>query len=146
MKTNFVIRRAGTPEEVMRCYPVMAQLRPQYSAQAFLAQVQAQMQEGFQLAYACEGDKVVTVAGFRLIRNLAWGRFLYVDDLVTDAQQRSRGAGQAMLAWLVEEARRCGCDQLHLDSGVQRLDAHRFYEREGMQRSSYHFAINLKND
>lgn len=143
---DFTICRACDPEDIMRCYPVMVQLRPRYSAEAFLAQVQAQMREGYQLACVCAGDQVVCVAGFRLSRNLAWGRFLYVDDLVTDTQQRSRGAGKAMLEWLVEEARRCGCDQLHLDSGVQRVDAHRFYAREGLQRNSYHFAINLKND
>ena len=38
-----------------------------------------------------------------------------------------------------EHATRQGCQQLHLESGVQRKDAHRFYEREGMTMSSLHF-------
>jgi hypothetical protein len=29
---------------------------------------------------------------------------------------------------------------VHLDSGVQRKDAHRFYEREGMKLASFHFS------
>ncbi len=29
---------------------------------------------------------------------------------------------------------------MHLDSGIQRKDAHRFYEREGMSITSFHFA------
>jgi hypothetical protein len=32
-----------------------------------------------------------------------------------------------------------GCTQLHLDSGMQRKDAHRFYEREGMVAEGLHF-------
>ncbi len=140
---EFNIQCANDAEAILRCHPVMAQLRPQYSAQAFLAQVQAQMQEGYRLACGCSDDAVLTVAGYRVSRNLAWDRFLYVDDLVTDAGARSRGAGKAMLAWLMEEARRCGCAQLHLDSGVQRVDAHRFYAREGMRLSSYHYVIDL---
>jgi len=80
------------------------------------------------------------VAGFRVLENLFCGRFLYVDDLVTAAAQRCRGHGAALLAWLRDEARRAGCAQLHLDSGLQRRDAHRFYEREGLPVTSYHFA------
>ena len=45
-----------------------------------------------------------------------------------------------LLDWLAEEAKEHGCGQLHLDSGVQRRDAHRFYFREGMGITSFHFA------
>ena len=37
-------------------------------------------------------------------------------------------------------ARAAGCSVLDLDSGVQRRDAHRFYMREGLTISSFHFA------
>ncbi|MBI3921087.1 MAG: GNAT family N-acetyltransferase, partial [Armatimonadetes bacterium] len=87
---------------------------------------------------------VVAVAGFRLSENLAWGRFLYVDDLVTDEAERSRGHGQELLEWLLEYAHQQDCDQFHLDSGVQRFGAHRFYLRHGMDITSHHFALKLK--
>ncbi|GMR05632.1 MAG: hypothetical protein BMS9Abin25_0207 [Gammaproteobacteria bacterium] len=32
--------------------------------------------------------------------NLAWGRFLYVDDLVTSSSAWSQGHGSPLLAWL----------------------------------------------
>jgi hypothetical protein len=48
-----------------------------------------------------------------------------------------------MLAWLLDRARAADCAALHLDSGTQRADAHRFYEREGLSVSSYHFQIEL---
>ena len=32
---------------------------------------------------------------------------------------------------------------MHLDSGIQRKDAHRFYEREGMSLASVHFVGNI---
>ncbi len=79
-------------------------------------------------------------AGFRIVEFLAWGRFLYVDDLVTAENSRSEGQGKRMLDWLASLAREEGCGQLQLDSGVQRHDAHRFYFREGMKISSYHFS------
>ena len=81
------------------------------------------------------------VAGFRLAENLAWGRHLYVDDLVTRADRRGRGHGGALMRWLGVEACRRGCDELHLDSGVDadRQDAHRLYFNSGLRIASYHF-------
>ena len=43
---------------------------------------------------------------------------------------------------LREQAENAGCDAFHLDSGVQRDRAHRFYFRYGFTISSYHFLLN----
>ena len=132
---------ALTDEAIRKCYSVMVQLRPHLSEEAFLSQVQRQMSEGYHLAYIANHGQVVAVAGYRLSETLAWGKFLYVDDLITDEQQRSSGYGKKLLSWLKQDAEEYGCAQFHLDSGIQRKDAHRFYEREGMSVNSYHFAI-----
>lgn len=137
------IHLAVTDAEIAACYPVMHELRPHLSPDDFLARVQRQNNAGYRLAYAQANDRPAAVAGFRLGENLAWGRFLYVDDLVTLSAHRSQGYGARLLDWLRDYALREGCDQLHLDSGMQRVDAHRFYEREGMLRAGYHFAQTL---
>lgn len=46
-----------------------------------------------------------------------------------------------MMAWLKSCALGCGCRQVHLDSSVQRSDAHRFYLHQGFRIASHHFAI-----
>ncbi|HSG89434.1 MAG TPA: GNAT family N-acetyltransferase [Pseudomonadales bacterium] len=133
-----------TAADLRACHPVMVQLRPDHDEDAFVAQVQRQRLQGYQLAAGRdEGGAVVVVAGFVLCEKLAWGRHLYVDDLVTDGARRSTGAGAAMLAWLGEFARDADCASIHLDSGVQRHDAHRFYDRQGMARTSLHFEMPL---
>jgi GNAT superfamily N-acetyltransferase len=55
-----------------------------------------------------------------------------------------QGHGKRMLDWLTEEARRAGCVQPHLASGVQRSNTHRFYFREGHTLSAYHFRKDLQ--
>jgi len=133
--------------EIASCHPVMAQLRPHLAREPFVAQVLRQMErDRYSLAYVTDAGSVRAVAGFRVGECLAWGRFLYVDDLVTDAADRSRGYGAALLDWLVDHAQRLDCDQLHLDSGVQRFGAHRFYLRHGMDITSHHFAMRLRSD
>lgn len=134
------IHLVQTDTEICSCYPVMQILRPHLTAEQFLPRVRQQQQTGYQLAYLRQGDEIVAVAGFRVGENLAWSRYLYVEDLVTAPAQRSRGYGAALLAWVQEYGAGLGCQQIHLDSGLQRTDAHRFYDREGFQRTGYHFA------
>lgn len=120
---------------------VLLQLRPQYDEDGLIAQIRQQQAAGYQVAYVEETDRVLCVAGFVIGEKLAWGKHLYIDDLVTDDGQRSRGAGKAMMDWLKVLARDQGCGQIHLDSGVQRFAAHRFYLREGYSIASHHFSI-----
>jgi GNAT superfamily N-acetyltransferase len=140
------IHIATSDEDIAACYPVMRELRPHIAEDRFLAQVRRQQGADYRLAMAQEANAVVAVAGFRVSENLAWGRFLYVDDLVTLPAQRSIGYGAALLSWLREYAAAEGCGQLHLDSGAQRLDAHRFYEREGMANAGFHFVVRIESD
>ncbi|MCA9244631.1 MAG: GNAT family N-acetyltransferase [Phycisphaerales bacterium] len=140
-----VIRIAESDADIAACLPVIKELRPHLTTEAeFIARVRRQRaQAGYQLAFA-RTDEVVAVGGFRVGEYLAWGMAMYVDDLVTTERGRSHGFGGALLGWLFEHARRMRCDQVHLDSGVQRFGAHRFYLRNGMDITSHHFAIRLE--
>jgi len=137
------IQIATTEEEINRCFPVMHQLRPMLLAEEFANRIKIQQAEGFQLAFLEEDGAVASVAGFRL-QTLLWsGRTLYVDDLVTDAAQRSKGYGEAMLTWLIALAREADCTTFMLDSGTHRQEAHAFYFRNGLRISDFHFKLAL---
>jgi GNAT superfamily N-acetyltransferase len=137
------IEHAISPDAIARCYGVMHQLRPHLGPEDFLAQVERQKQQGYQLAYLEVGGEVRAVAGYRISECLAWGRFLYVDDLVTRSADQSAGFGSRLFDWVVADAQKHGCDQIHLDSGVQRHGAHRFYLHKGLDITSHHFAMRL---
>ena len=92
------IRLAATDRDIAACYPLMRELRPRVPAGEFVARVRRQEQSGYRLALVESGDEIVAVAGFRLGENLARGRFLYVDDLITSGKQRSLGIGAKLLA------------------------------------------------
>jgi len=138
------IALAKTDAEIQSCFVVMAQLRPHLVEAEFVERVRRQQHEGFELAFLMEQKQVKSLAGFRVGNNLAWGKFLYVDDLVTAEDSRSRGYGQKLFDWLLREARKRNCDQLHLDSGVQRFGAHRFYLARRMDITCHHFALKLR--
>lgn len=139
------IELAETEQATLACYPIVAQLRPHLLEKNFVAKVHKQQKQGYQLAYLVD-DNVVAVAGFRLMDNLFSNRILYVDDLVTDENHRSKGYGKKLLDWLKQLAIKEHCQKLELDSGVQRGMAHRFYFAEQLAVSSFHFSIAMNNE
>jgi len=136
-------RFAETDEEILAFYPVMSELRQHLVKQEFVSQVRRLQQHGYCLAYLEDGGDIQAVVGFRIAESLAWGRYLYVDDLVSRALIRSQGYGQELFKWVVAFAKSDGCEALHLDSGVQNFAAHRFYLRNNMIISSHHFRLSL---
>ena len=99
---------------------------------------------GARMCIAADQDAVRGVAVYRINENTFEGLHLYVDDLVTDERQRSRGVGRALMEHMQGLARAAGCEAATLDSGTQRTQAHKFYFREGMVVSSFHFRKPLK--
>ncbi len=145
-----MIFEATTDEEILSTRNVMLQLRPHLAPDSYLPTVRRMMEsDGYHLAALRVEGIVRAVAGYRYMEMLYCGRILYVDDLNTDEASRSLGYGQRLMDWLKAEARAQGCGQLHLDSGTQREAAHRFYFRERLTVTAYHFRaaiLNMEND
>jgi GNAT superfamily N-acetyltransferase len=132
--------------ETNLAYEAMLSLRPAMGdVTAFVERVdRVQRPEGYRLvASFVEGDpQAASVAGFRVVHYIYWGDALYCDDLGTRQEHRGKGYAGRLLDWMIEEARRLGCGQFHLDSGPgeDRQDAHRLYFDKGMRISAYHFS------
>lgn len=139
------VKIAQTDDDIRRCFPVMHMLRPHLTdAEDLLTRARRQMTEAnWKLAYIERDGQVVACAGYRIHEWLASGRILYVDDLVSLSDERSKGHGKALMDWLKDEARKANCPQLHLDSGTHREAAHRFYFRERLTVKSLHFAVDI---
>jgi GNAT superfamily N-acetyltransferase len=134
------IALATSDADILACFPILHELRPHLVESAFLAQVRRMQPDGYQLAVLRDDTGIQAVAGFRIYENLHSGRLLYVDDLVTSSASRSSGHGGALLNWLADHGRARQCASLELDSGTHRAEAHRFYFRERMRITDYHFA------
>ncbi|WP_218023566.1 GNAT family N-acetyltransferase [Salinimonas sediminis] len=132
-----------SPSPFSAILAILQQLRPHLDELSLRHQLARQQQQGYQLAYIEHQHAIHAVAGFVIRENLAWGRHIYIDDLVTDAGYRGHGAGTALLQWVCEYGRDQKCIQVHLDSGVQRFAAHRFYLKEQFAITSHHFAFSL---
>ncbi|OYW32873.1 MAG: GNAT family N-acetyltransferase [Methyloversatilis sp. 12-65-5] len=130
------------PSWLARAEPVHRALRPDLPAD-YAGTLQGIFEDGGEMAVAVRDDQVVGVAVYRCHRNTSSGVLFYIDDLVTAPAARSHGIGKTLLDWLAHEAADRGATRLRLDSGTQRIDAHRFYHREGMHIACFLFSRDL---
>jgi GNAT superfamily N-acetyltransferase len=123
----------------------MLELRPQWRTPAAVVDFidNVLRPAGYRLIGVFDDDQpdALATAGFREVHALAWGHYLYVDDVSTLPPARRRGCGKLLMDWLVAEAARLDCVGLHLDSGVaaDRASAHRLYMRHQLRISAHHF-------
>ena len=133
----------AAPDWLKKAEAVHRQLRtalpPEYEAK-----MKRVFAGGARMCVATDGADVAGMAVYRMYENTFYGKQLYVDDLVTDEARRSSGVGWTLLGYLEQKARAAGFDSLTLDSGTQRQQAHKFYFREGMVVTSFHFRKPLK--
>ena len=135
------IRELGHEETHLAYRAILDLGRSVRSKTEFVDRINVQRAEGYRMVASFEAgsDAAAAVIGFREGHNLAWGHYLYLDDVVTREDHRGRGHGGALMAWIVEEATSLGCDEIHLDSGLHRHDAHRLYMNSRMHLHSHHF-------
>ncbi|HIF6193373.1 TPA: GNAT family N-acetyltransferase [Vibrio parahaemolyticus] len=91
---------------------VLLQLRPNYNLDTLSAQIEKQQSNGYQVIYVKSSEGVLAAAGFSVGEKLAWGKHIYIEDLVTNALFRSRGIGQFIIDWFRTYALESGCEQI----------------------------------
>jgi GNAT superfamily N-acetyltransferase len=124
----------------------LLELRPHHGTAEQLAATLRELtrSQGLRVFGAHVGDDPVAAAAVtaRLVENLAFGRFIYVDDLGTSASHRRLGLAGRLMDRIDELAEAAGVPgKIELDSGVveARADAHSFYFSRGLRIGAYHF-------
>jgi GNAT superfamily N-acetyltransferase len=128
-----------TPTDFTPAYPLIRQLNPAMSEEAFAACVLKMLPQGYRCIAWQEGSTYRGLCGFWQGTRFWCGDFIDLDNVVVDEQARGSGIGKKLLDWVEAEARRLGCQQLGLDCYTTSHDAHRFYFRQGYIIKGYHF-------
>ena len=73
------------------------------------------------------------------------GRVCIIEEFVIDPEYRSKGVGKWFLNEATTYAKEKGCQCIELTSNFRRIDAHRFYEANGITKTSYKFFKDLSH-
>ena len=134
-----VVAVKGADDPLLRsAEAVHRQLRPHLPSD-YAARMRQEFAGGAEMVVALVDGNVAGITVFRILEKTHSGRDLYCDDLVTDEKRRSTGVGRALMQYMEGICRERACDTFSLDSGAQRQQAHKFYFREGMTITSFHF-------
>ena len=143
---TLTIKELQSQNEILEAFPIIRQLRTHLDESTYLELVKdAQEKDSYKMFALLDGNEIVAVTGFKPMITLYYGRFVWVCDLVTDNNKRSNGYGEKLLTYVHQWAKKNKYESVALSSGLQRTDAHRFYEdRMNYDRVSYVFKTSLK--
>lgn len=136
-----VIKELESTSELLAAFPIMKQLRTHLDETTYLELVkEAKEKDSYRILALQDGNDIISVIGFKPMITLYYGRFVWVCDLVTDQNRRSGGYGQKLLDYVHGWAKENSYTSVALSSGLQREDAHCFYEEKmEYDRVSYVF-------
>ncbi|WP_406621590.1 GNAT family N-acetyltransferase [Bacillus atrophaeus] len=139
------IKRLTKKEEWKEAFPVMHELRTHIDEPTFLERIERCIkQESYTLFALYDHGTITALCGALPRVSLHKGEYVWVADLVTSEHNRSKGYGKQLLEHVCKWAKEAGYDTISLSSGVQRVDAHRFYqEKSGFTIESYLFRKSL---
>jgi len=93
----------------------------------------------YHLVGAFAGDALAGVCSAWIATKIWCGRYLEIDNLVVDPEQRSGGIGTLLIQHLEALGRERDCKILVLDSYTSNHPSHRLYHRLGFEIWGFHF-------
>ncbi|MDR7246724.1 GNAT family N-acetyltransferase [Priestia megaterium] len=116
--------------QFLEAFPILNQLRTDLTEVSYLELLTQMKQNGYKLFALYREQSIIVVAGISLQVNFYNKKYVFVYDLITDAAHRSQGYVYRLLSYIDEWAKSNGAQFVALESGIQRIDAHRFYEEK----------------
>ncbi|WP_316572933.1 GNAT family N-acetyltransferase [Neobacillus sp. YIM B06451] len=124
------IQELTSQEQWIEAFPVLNQLRTDLTEESYLELLQEMQKDGYKLFALYNNNRIVSVAGLSWRVNFYNKRHIFIFDLVTDIEYRSFGYGEKLLLYIHSWAKEQGAEYVALESGLQRINAHRFYEEK----------------
>lgn len=119
--------------------PVLQVLYKDLDETGYAALLDDMLPLGYRMIAVYDGNKCVGISGVWIFTRFYSGRYIDMDNVVVLPEYRSKGVGQIMVDWLIEEGEKQNCQYAMLDAYVENFGAQRFYARNGFVPRGYHY-------
>ncbi|MDB2414235.1 GNAT family N-acetyltransferase [Rickettsiales bacterium] len=138
------VRELKTIDEMFSAFEVISQMYPDMTKAHYEEIIPQRVDSGYRMAAVFDDENnCICCTGFWISYRFYCGKFLQMDNLVTDKNNISKGAGKEIVNWIKDLAKKENCKRIILDSYVENFDAHRFFYREGFIIRGYHLNYTL---
>jgi N-acetylglutamate synthase-like GNAT family acetyltransferase len=133
------LRELSIPKEASLMFPLIRQLNPDMTKAKFLSCLKEMLPLGYRVIGAFDGKKLIGCVGLWTATRFWCGKYMEMDNVVVDINQRSGGIGKLMVEWVEARAKQEKCNLVMADSYTHNHASHRFYFREGYIIKGYCF-------
>ena len=139
MKTKFIVREIETEEEMVSLFPLLKQLNSKLKKADYKFMLKDMLLHNYRMAGVFQGKKCVGLSGFWIATKIYSGKYVELDNVIIDNDHRSQGIGKLLCDWIIDEAKKLGCQTAMLDAYSENSSGHKFYLREGFILRGFHF-------
>ena len=120
--------------------PLVKKMAKDSVADAVLLQ---RLQEMSTQNYECVGvydhQQLIGVAGMWFCTRHYSGRSVEVDHVCIEEAYRNQGLGSQLMIWIENYVSKKGYETIELNTYVENILSHKFYEKEGFKKLGFHF-------
>jgi GNAT superfamily N-acetyltransferase len=125
---------ANFPKDNEVVFTLLKELRTTLTLENFIETYKhAHQHDDYQIVYIEDDNKIVGLMGYRILYDFVHGKHLYIDDLVTKSDQRSKGYGAKLLSYAEDLALKLNCTGLRLCTGIENEQGKKFYQKNDWQ-------------
>lgn len=131
-------------DDLKEAYEILQEIREDQSFDDFCTMFYFMNEENYKMIGWYDDNELITITNIKLDFSTYYGKYIYIYDLVTKTNKRSQGYGKKMIKYLSSLALSFDCDNLVLNSLIDKVEAHRFYKRENFNQDFYALVKPLK--
>jgi hypothetical protein len=129
-------------KELDMAYELISQLHTHLSYNEFEDLIYNMRDTEYKMIGIMNGEKLITYAGVAIQTNLYYKRHLYIFELVTN--DLSLKYENMMMEYLEDYAKIGMCENIILALGIEKINAHKFYEKQDFCKKSFEYLKVIK--
>lgn len=131
-------------EELSQAYEILMEIRDNQSLDDFCTMFYFMKEDGYKMVGLYDNNELITITNIKLDFSSYYGKYVYIYDLITKEDKRSQGFGKKMIKYITSLATSFDCDNIVLNSLIDKVEAHKFYQRENFTQNFYALVKPLK--